>query len=80
MEYNESEPSGFKQRTDRDWPEGVHIRERVYIREKNIQNSLILYALFDGEEQVSEDMAASQADELIWFSEGYAEAKKRYSE
>lgn len=72
MEYEQSEPSGFRERTDRDWPDGVHIRQQ--------DKGVVVYALFDGEEQVSDEIAAIQDEELVWFAEGYARAKERHSE
>lgn len=37
-------------------------------------------ATFDGDEQVSEEIAAMQAEDMMWFAEGYAKGKRRYEE
>lgn len=70
MEYKQSEDSKYRERVDKDWPDGVHIRQQDV--------GIITYAVFDGEEQVSEDVAAIQDEHLIWFADGYARAKERY--
>lgn len=35
---------------------------------------------FDGDEQVSDEIAALQAEDMMWWAEGYAKAKEEYAD
>lgn len=70
MEYKESEPAGFKE---------DELAEGVEVRIKTVRG-LAYYAVFDEEEQVSEELAGAGADPLADWVQGYSEAKRRYSD
>jgi len=70
MEFEESERSGYQDREDKDFADGVHIRQE--------NRGVMHYAVFDGEEQVSEEFGPLNEVDIINFIEGYSEAKKRY--
>lgn len=63
------EPTGFADREGRDWPPGVEIRER--------HSGVVMYALFDDGEMVSEEHGPIDDEALISYADGYAEAKRR---
>lgn len=70
MEYSESERTGFQNREEKDFAEGVHIRQGM--------KGVMMYAVFDEEEQVSEEVGPLNEDYIINFADGYSECKKRY--
>lgn len=72
MEYEESERSGYQEREDMDFPEGVHIRHE--------NRGIFMYSVFDGEEQVSDEFAPAQDNLCILFAEAYSKAKRKYHE
>lgn len=71
MEYEESERSGYQDREDEQFAGDIHIRQEM--------RGIIMYAVFDGEEQVSEDFPPPQDEDLLWFVRGYSKGVERYS-
>lgn len=71
MEYEESERSGFQSREEKDFAEGVHIRQDW--------RGIMYYAVFDGEKQVSEDYGPMEEEACISFAEGYTAGKRNYA-
>ena len=72
MKYEDSEPTGYQDREDKDFADGVHIRQELV--------GVMHYAVFDGEEQVSEAAGPLGEDHILSFVEGYSEAKRRYAD
>lgn len=72
MKYEESKPSGYRNRMELDIPEGVHIRQE--------NRGVMMYAVFDGEEQVSQEFGPLNDQDCIAFVEGYAKAKSKFWE
>mgnify|MGYP006275416001 CR=1 FL=1 len=72
MEYEESERSGYQDREDEDFAEGVHIRQE--------NRGVMHYAVFDGEEQVSEEAGPLNEEYILAFIEAYSEAKRKYTD
>lgn len=70
MEYGESERSGFQEREEKNFPEGVHIRQE--------DRGIMMYAVFDEEEQVGPEFAPPQDRDCILYAEAYSEAKRKY--
>lgn len=70
MKHEDSEPTGFQEKEDKDFAEGVHIRQE--------DRGVVMYAVFDGEEQVSEEAGPIGENYIISFAEGYSKAKERY--
>lgn len=66
MEYEKSDRTGFQEREEVDFYGDLHLRQE--------NRGVMIYALFDGEEQVSPEFGAIQDDALIWFSRGYSKA------
>lgn len=62
-----------------EWREYKSVEGRVEMKIDD-QNNPITVAVFDGEEMVSEEVAALQAEELMWWAEGYREAKEKYGD
>lgn len=73
MEYEESKRSGYQEREDKDFADGVHIRE-------DHDGGVTTYAVFDGEEQVSGEGGPLNEEYFMDFIEGYSKAKKEYNE
>lgn len=71
MDYEDTRRSGYQDREEKDWADRVHIR----IDDRGIE----IYAVFDGEEQVSEEYAPPQDLDCIQYAEAYSKAKKKYS-
>lgn len=72
MDHEDSEPSEYKDREDIDWEHGVHIRHQ--------DRGIIIYAVFDGEEQVSDEFGPGGDNECIAFADGYSKAKRKYED
>lgn len=67
MEYEESE------RPETEYGEGeVHVRQE--------DRGVMFYAVFDGEEQVSEEYGPMGEDRIIGFLNGYRGGKENYEE
>lgn len=73
MEYKESERSGYQEREGKDFSEGVHIRQEN-------SKGIMMYAVFDGEEQVSREFPPPQDRDCIMCAEVYSKAKEKYNE
>lgn len=71
MEHSDSLRSGYQEREDLTFAEGVHIRQE--------DRGVIMYAVFDGEEQVSEEYGPLNDVDCIGFAEGYSTAKEKYA-
>lgn len=70
MEYEESLSNRGQIGEEPDLTEGVHIRQE--------DRGVMMYAVFDGEEQVSEEFGPLNYSECVSFAEGYSEAKDEY--
>jgi hypothetical protein len=43
------------------------------------ESNPVTVSVWDGDEQVHEEVAALQKDQLIWWADGYAKAEFRYN-
>lgn len=70
MEYKKSEKTGFKERENKEWDQEVHIRQE--------NRGVMMYAVFDDKEQVSDEYGPLNETEVIMFAEGYSTCKEKY--
>lgn len=71
MEYEESERApGSDEFDNSELYEGVHIRQEY--------REIMIYALFDEEEQVSEEYGPLNENEILSIARGYSKGKERY--
>lgn len=72
MDYVDSEPTGYQERSGKKFADDVHIRQE--------DRGIVFYAVFDGTEQVSEEFGPANDRDCIAFAEGYSRAKQKYNE
>lgn len=73
MEHEESEQSRYQEREDEDFADEVHIRQ-------DPSDGVVTYAVFDGEEQVSDEAGPLNEDYILFFARAYSAAKEKYNE
>ena len=70
MNAENSEPTQHQPANKEELSNGVHIREQ--------DRDVMVYAVFDGSERVSEVYSPVEDLECIQFARGYSKAKERY--
>jgi len=70
MKYNESEPTPV--------PGSDEIDETTEVQIRQEQRGVMMYAVFDGEEQVSEEYGPLNDVDCVGFAKGYKKAKEKY--
>lgn len=68
MEYEESERSGYQKREGEEFFEEVHIRQE--------DRGVMMYAVFDGEDQVSPEFAPLEDNYALIYARAYSEGLK----
>ena len=72
MDYEDSERSGYQQREGMNWAGDTHIRQE--------DRGVVMYAVFDGKEQISEEYAPPQDHLCLEFAAAYSRGLRNGSE